>query len=39
MIETKFLFLLTKLFISFDQIENKRSIYKDELFKNLIRDR
>ena len=39
MIETKFLFLLTKLFISFDQIENKKSIYKDELFKNLIRDR
>lgn len=38
-IETKFLFLLTKLFISFDQIENKRSIYKDELLKNLIRDR
>lgn len=38
-IETKFLFLLTKLFITADLIEKNGSIYNNDLFKTLIRDR
>ena len=39
LIETKFLFLLTKLFTAFDLIEKNGSIYNNSLFKSLIRDR
>tara|TARA_Y100000590_G_scaffold449252_1_gene587091 strand:- start:14677 stop:16071 length:1395 start_codon:yes stop_codon:yes gene_type:complete len=39
MVETKFLFLLTKLFLSFDLINNNGSIYNNSVFKSLIRDR
>ena len=38
-IETKFLFLLLKLFILFHEIENGKEVYKDKLIKDLIRDR
>lgn len=38
-IETKFLFLLLKLFILLHETENGQKIYKDKLIKDIIRDR
>ena len=38
-IETKFLFLLTKIFITIDLKEKNESIYNNILIKSLIRDR